>query len=246
MSRLAVLLIAFAALTEAAKLPKSWKVCRRSDSKMNECLKVATKNAIQDLKNGNPQLGVLPLDPLRFDRLILDQGSGPVSIKLDFRNLDLIGISSAKVEKMKADWANYNLEAEVTFGKKIMLLGDYTISGKVLVLPITGAGKCNLTFDNFVAKLAAKGREVVKGNQKYMQVDKFTVAIETSRLHVYLANLFNGDKTLGNQMNIFLNENWQDILKELKPTISSAFGAAFKEIANRVFSKIPINQIAPM
>lgn len=46
-------------------------------------------------------------------------------------------------------------------------------------------------------------------------------------------------------MNVFLNENWQEILKELKPAISKAFGEAFRSIGNSVFSRIPLNQIAP-
>uniref|UniRef100_R4G385 Putative takeout length n=2 Tax=Rhodnius prolixus TaxID=13249 RepID=R4G385_RHOPR len=232
-------------LSVAAKMPSKWKTCKRSDKNINECLKKAVEEAVKTLKSGNPSLGVIPLDPLHFNELNIGQGSGPVSINLNFKNMDIHGISTAKVKRFRADWNNYYLEAEATLNVPLVLLGDYTVKGQVLVLPIVGNGKCNLTFDNFVAKLTAKGHEITKGKEKYMEIDKFTFDLETSKLRVFLGNLFNGDKALGNNMNVFLNENWQEILKELKPAISKAFGEAFRSIGNSVFSRIPLNQIAP-
>lgn len=44
-------------------------------------------------------------------------------------------------------------------------------------------------------------------------------------------------------MNVFLNENWSDILGELKPAIQQAFGVAFGDITNRIFRRVPYNSI---
>lgn len=44
-------------------------------------------------------------------------------------------------------------------------------------------------------------------------------------------------------MNKFINENWDEILKELQVPIEQAFSATFKEITNRVFSKVPVDKI---
>jgi len=44
-------------------------------------------------------------------------------------------------------------------------------------------------------------------------------------------------------MNIFLNENWRDLLVELQPAIEDIFGVAFTEIAHQFLSRIPLNQI---
>lgn len=49
----------------------------------------------------------------------------------------------------------------------------------------------------------------------------------------------------GDQMNTFINENWSDILEELKPSISRSFGEAFRQIANRIFSRVPFEKLAP-
>lgn len=47
----------------------------------------------------------------------------------------------------------------------------------------------------------------------------------------------------GDNMNRFLNENWPEILKELKPSIDDTFGAAFQAIADRIFHKVPLNMV---
>lgn len=44
-------------------------------------------------------------------------------------------------------------------------------------------------------------------------------------------------------MNIFLNENWEDLLNEMQPTFEEALSAAFISIAQQFFDRIPLNQI---
>lgn len=52
-------------------------------------------------------------------------------------------------------------------------------------------------------------------------------------------NLFNGDKLLSDSTNQFLNENWMDILRELKPVLTKAIGGIYKAVAEPIFSKFP-------
>ncbi|BES96742.1 JHBP [Nesidiocoris tenuis] len=232
-------------LASSAKLPKTWKTCKQTDKNANECLRAAAEHAVRSMKNGNRDLGVLPLDPLHFNHLSMDGGNGPVNVQLDLKNLDMYGISTAKVQRIKADWDNYLLEGDITFGRDFVLLGDYSVKGRVLLLPVVGEGKCNLTFQNFVAHLSGVGRELIKGKNRYMEIEKLTVGIETSRFIMNLENLFNGNKALSDNMNLFINQNWQEILQELRPSISKAFGEGFRQVANQVFTRLPLDVIAP-
>lgn len=50
---------------------------------------------------GIPSLGIIPLDPLRITELKIDQGSGPVSIKLNFKDLDIHNLNSSLITKLK-------------------------------------------------------------------------------------------------------------------------------------------------
>jgi len=44
-------------------------------------------------------------------------------------------------------------------------------------------------------------------------------------------------------MNVFLNENWKDILAELQANFENALAAAFSGVAQQFFSRVPSNQI---
>lgn len=50
---------------------------------------------------GVPNLGLLKMDPLRINSLLIDQGTGPVSIKLDFKNLDIYNMKSIIIDKIQ-------------------------------------------------------------------------------------------------------------------------------------------------
>lgn len=44
-------------------------------------------------------------------------------------------------------------------------------------------------------------------------------------------------------MNVFLNENWRELIIELQPAIEDVFGTAFKEIGQNFLNRVPENQV---
>lgn len=56
---------------------------------------------------------------------------------------------------------------------------------------------------------------------------------------MHFENLFNGDKLLGDTTNTFLNENWADILKEMKRVFRDTIGGILKNIIGSVFAAYP-------
>lgn len=123
---------------------------------------------------------------------------------------------------------------------KLTLYGDYDVNGRVLILPIQGVGKATLVFENVDIVVKFKPKAIEKKGKQYMQTSEaFKLDFEMSNMQLELTNLFNGDKALGDNMNLFLNENWRDILKELKPAISYAIEEVLKSIINRIFNKVP-------
>lgn len=100
------------------------------------------------LIEGFPRLGLPALDPLKIDKIDLDQDEkSPVNIKLNFKNIKLSGLSKAKVFKLsglnrnpQGDKIEIRLKAP-----KLEIAGPYKANGKVLLLPIQGDGICNMT-----------------------------------------------------------------------------------------------------
>jgi len=48
---------------------------------------------------------------------------------------------------------------------------------------------------------------------------------------------------VGDNMNLFLNENWMELLKEMQPAFEKALSSAFISIAQEFFNRVPLNQI---
>lgn len=52
-----------------------------------------------------------------------------------------------------------------------------------------------------------------------------------------------GNKALGDNMNNFINENWEIIFQELKPAISDALGKVIMDIVANFFMNVPYNEL---
>lgn len=126
---------------------------------------------------------------------------------------------------------------------KISITGRYKVDGRILVLPIQGEGNADLIFDNVKLVVKYKPNVIEKNGKEYVQTERFQLDFDTTRLHMKLENLFNGDKALGDNMNLFLNQNWRDIFNELKPAITFAVEEILKGIINRIFMRVPYAEI---
>ncbi|XP_059610295.1 protein takeout-like [Phlebotomus argentipes] len=227
----------------AAKFPDDIPKCKPADL---QCLPEVITKVIRMVPNGHRGLHLIPIDPLHVDEIkITQERESPVNINLMLSNTDITGLKNLVVTKVKGfdkDPTNVVFEAEATLDR-VMLLGQYKIDGRVLILPITGNGKSNLTLDNLTFKIKFKTSQTYKNSKVYIQTKDFLFNFGTTRLHINFENLFNGDQALSDNMNRFLNENWKDILDELKPAINDAFSQIFNHIINTIFSKISYSDI---
>lgn len=75
-----------------------------------------------------------------------------------------------------------------------------------------------------------------------MQVDKSKFSFTYEKAHIELTNLFN-DENLSEKMNIFLNQNSNLIVDELKPGMADAFKQISYSVINNVFNKFPYDDL---
>uniref|UniRef100_A0AAU6SHL1 Protein takeout-like protein n=1 Tax=Maconellicoccus hirsutus TaxID=177089 RepID=A0AAU6SHL1_MACHI len=244
---LVVYICGFIFYTEASpvKLPKGFIQCKQTDPQFQKCVNDAVNEAMPELVKGVPRFALPPIDPLRITSLIIDQGHGPVAIKLNFTDLDIHGIGTGTVKDLHVDIENKEIKLKIDLAEPCVLDSTYSILGKVLILPISGTGHSKYTLSGFKAEATTKYKEVEKDGEIYWSLDHMDFDFSTTKLHITMENLFNGDKALGDNMNVFLNENWPEILGELKGAFRTAFASAFSEIAKRFFDRVPINQVFP-
>lgn len=50
---------------------------------------------------GIPSLGINKIDPMRITRLVIEQGNGPVNLKLTFNEIDIHNMGTALLTQVK-------------------------------------------------------------------------------------------------------------------------------------------------
>lgn len=82
-----------------------------------------------------------------------------------------------------------------------------------------------------------------KKGKQYLRIKDYKVTILPEKMTFNFENLFNGDKRLGDEINKVINENWEAIFNDVRSSYEESFGLIFKDLGNRVFSRVPYNEL---
>lgn len=187
---------------------------------------------------------VKAFNPLEVDKVdISSKGSSSVNIHLQILNAKLYGFKGLRNTRVKGFGDDIRGPHVIYADAEILsLLGDYTVSGKVLILPIRGTGKCNVTYIQPKYEVKFIGEPVVVNGRTHLRIVDFKLNMKISRSIVNLENLFN-DARISKGMNLFFNENWEDIFKELKDPICRGIEGHIRDVYSEVFKAVPYDEL---
>lgn len=97
---------------------------------------------------GYPKYGIPQLEPLSVSSISVDTGSKQIGLSLKMSNTKIWGIKNANYDSAKIDIPNRSIEF-LWSNPRLEVIGDYVMSGKVLILPIKGDGPGNITLSKF-------------------------------------------------------------------------------------------------
>ncbi|XP_052871240.1 protein takeout-like [Anopheles cruzii] len=230
---------------EGKDLPSNFEKCHRSDTQFDRCLRNAVNGAIRLLKDGLPEFGILPLDPLAVDALSFEQNpSSPITLRQHFTGVLLSHLTDSTIVKYRTDLKKLIIKAEAVT-PRVQFVGNYTMNGRILLLPITGKGLANITLHRLKTYHELIGELVERNGEQFMHIRKYIVHFEPKLVTFQFENLFNGDPNLGRTMNQVLNDNWEVVFGELRNSYEETFGYIFKKISNQIFLKVPMNKVFP-
>lgn len=87
------------------------------------------------------------------------------------------------------------------------------------------------------------GKSTTKNGKVYLKPENTKLSFTLTKMVLHLGNLYNGDKALGDNTNLFLNENWQEVFPEIKKSVFSAFSQIAENVLNNVFTKVPYDEL---
>ncbi|XP_069681811.1 protein takeout-like [Periplaneta americana] len=204
----------------------------------------SSREAIPNLVKGETIFNLPPLDPFQIKELKLSHGQGRGQLNMTLRDIKLQGLKDAYLQNYSHDFNN-GRNTVLLAVPQLKLLGTYNISGQILLLPIRGTGNINITLvetnctvrNNFTI-------EKINGAD-HIQLTTSTVHLDPKRMYIYLENLFNGDKRLGDEMNKLLDENWKEVFDEITPHLSASLLEIFRALINAISKHFPVDILVP-
>ncbi|RZC33108.1 JHBP domain containing protein, partial [Asbolus verrucosus] len=86
-------ILSLAAVCLGAKLPPTFKRCKKDSSDADRCLSAAVEDALRRLTAPFDDVGLPSLDPLDVPALTIGAGTGPVGVEQKFKDLKLYGFT---------------------------------------------------------------------------------------------------------------------------------------------------------
>ncbi|CAG2062433.1 unnamed protein product [Timema podura] len=178
------------------KFPEWLLTCRREDPEINECVRRLFEHMFPALAVGIPEIGVKKFEPLYIKKLALTKGHGAVVISGSFTDILAHGPSNATTSYALLDLKNRIFELGIDI-PEILVESEYDLSGKILILPIVGSGEARLRLSNVTTRVRCDLEFPKVNGREIMYLKTMQVEFLVRGMHVYLGNLFNGNKVLG-------------------------------------------------
>ncbi|XP_001607003.1 protein takeout-like [Nasonia vitripennis] len=230
----------------SAEIPSFLKICRRSDPHLNECIKRSVDSLRPYLRTGIPALHIPPCEPLGVPEIELSQAAGPVSISSAYTNIKVWGGTDFILKSVKLDLDKDRIRLKL-YIPHLEMLSNYNMEGKILMLPITGKGLAsgNYTDIDVVVTIQGEKYQNQRTDKTHFRVNEFYCDFDVGHASIHLDNLFNGDETLADAMNLFLNDNWKLVAAEMKPALEDTVSRLFKSFSNKIYAKYPVDTLLP-
>ncbi|KAK9874602.1 hypothetical protein WA026_005434 [Henosepilachna vigintioctopunctata] len=234
------IVLQFVYFFQAKELPEFFQNYRCSLTKdFRNCFIEKGNKVIPVIAKGDPELHIPKMIPLELKHLQLVETP---TLNLHLSDIKIYGLDEMKIRDVRL-FKNYGGFSAMLEGKNLTIEGQYSVNGKILVLPIKGNGPFSLYLKNGLYKAIVTAEAYEKNGKKYFRStgDKLEYSVENITFD--LDNLFDGNKQLGDEMNRFLNENWDLLLTDFGPGIAKIVSSMHRKMFDAFTSEYAIYEI---
>ncbi|KAJ6633231.1 Protein takeout [Pseudolycoriella hygida] len=219
--------------------PVTIERCRNEDK---ECLKKTWNKYVRLTKpNGIPELDVPNINEYFVKKSTLSPGGGPVDIVLKMKNIVLTGLDNVYYDdiigfpKDPKEMTQFELIGRCP---ELGLKGKYNVTGKILLLPVSGDGDGEVNLYNIKFNITALTSTEMVDGKEYLVITKVICNYESQRNKYRFENLLH-NKELSDSINLVVNQNQEVINPEIKGPSGALIAEHFKKILSAVFKKYP-------
>ncbi|KAK9874607.1 hypothetical protein WA026_005438 [Henosepilachna vigintioctopunctata] len=235
--KLCVFLLLSIVYVESKDLPKYLKDlrCSKSSKDLYDCFLKNGNIAIPLVAKGDPEYNIPKMNPMEipFVQLI----SSP-TLNINITKVKVHGLDKLKLVDIKLI-IDKGLYTHIFKGESVVIEGEYTADGHILVMPVKGHGHFKMNLKNGVYKATNLLDTYEKDNEEWWKVRESKLDYAFDKIEFDLDNLFEGNKDLGATINKFLNENWDLLVVDFGPGIAKTISNLYKNIFDQFCAQIP-------
>ncbi|XP_043795180.1 circadian clock-controlled protein daywake-like [Apis laboriosa] len=229
-----------------AELPPGVRPCPRTNDliQYNVCV-LQQLNAITPyLANGIPSLKLPALDPLFLPSLTVDRNLETLKIKANMSQIRVYGATNFAIDDLKANPNDLSVNIKVRL-PHVHMNGNYDVQGRLLLLPLNGAGNFRGNFTDTKVDVQAQGKEVTdaKGVQK-IEIDKLVTKIRVESGNIELKAPPN-HSAAAEAAATFFNSNPRLVLDIASPIIEDTAATVSRALVARALSVLTKQELLP-
>ncbi|XP_017100835.1 protein takeout [Drosophila bipectinata] len=216
--------------------------CRIYEPEFTKCSTRSIQAFMNQVTKGIPEIekSFGHIDPMKQEQLVFKQDNSDVaSIAANLTELLISGFGKMVIKESKVSKKDFSWLTKI-YLPKMRMDGMYKMVGKILLVPLSGAGKILLEIDDLDILMSAKTRLYEKAGFTFYNVTSVKVKLEVGKVRTNMENLFNGrSKEVEEGTNQFFNDNWRDLFEALRPLVVETVERTLLDLLHKTFSIFP-------
>ncbi|XP_063547472.1 protein takeout-like [Cydia strobilella] len=215
--------------------------CSRRDPAVDACLLRGFNSLAEYLKGGAPELGIEEDEPIVIEELSIALGGGPDGYRATFKDIHATGVSNMTITNVRSDLETHQFQLTL-FGAHISARARYRSSGVLLLVRASGGGDYWGEYDGVKAKVYFRGAPYERDGRTYLRLQQLKLDFSVKDIQMGVENLHNGNAVLQAALNLFINTNAQELLKEMKPELKRDLADKMARFLARILDHIPYDE----
>ncbi|XP_050665597.1 protein takeout [Leptidea sinapis] len=216
--------------------------CSKQDPNVDDCLLRSFNNLLDHLKSGAPELDSEGSDTIVIDELSIALGGGPDGYRASFKDIHASGVNNMTITNVRSDLDTHQFQLTM-YGPHISAKARYRSSGVLLLVRASGGGDYWGEYDGVKSKIYFRGEPYTRDGKTYLKLKQLKLDFSVKNIQMGVENLHNSNSVLQAALNLFINTNAQELLKEMKPELKRDLAEKMSRFLDRILEKIPYDDL---
>ncbi|XP_053972527.1 protein takeout [Hylaeus volcanicus] len=214
--------------------------CSRRDRNLEGCLARSANALTEHFRHGLPQLGYPEVEPIILDELHIALGGGPDGYRAQFKDVAAKGVSSLRVTGLRARLTDDEVQLQLALSiPRIRAAAKYRSSGTLILVKASGAGDYWGEYEGVKAKVFIRAKPFLVQGRRYLRLQQLKMDFSVQNIRMGVENVRDSNAIILAALNLFINTNSQELLKEMKPDLRRKLVQVMTTFVEKIFAQVP-------